>query len=284
MAIQTPTQVPDRQPSQTRPNLPPTSGDEPRSVGRGVRRWGLVLAVGLLTACGSTAVATTGKTPVPVAATTAPTPAPPTAPLTVQPAFSLSDVDHLDMSGSSLPGAAMTAVGAYGTGGTTVTATADAQGNFTLHLVGLPVGVTLITLTASVSGYTDGTSDISVTRTISPAAYKASAASIAYNQLVKDPASLAGRVVTYSGQVFQYDTNTTTSHMIASVTSLGYGYWSDNVWLDVDPAMTANICKDTVVKFWGDVVGAYSYTTTNNGTLTIPEIHVQYISATQKAC
>jgi hypothetical protein len=119
---------------------------------------------------------------------------------------------------------------------------------------------------------------------IDPAAYKASAVAISYNQLLKDPAALAGRVVTYTGQVFQYDTNTTTSHMIVAVTDGGYGYWSDNVWLDVDPATTANVCKDTVIRFWGDVVGPYTYTTTNNGSLTIPEIHVQFISATQKPC
>jgi hypothetical protein len=119
---------------------------------------------------------------------------------------------------------------------------------------------------------------------IDPAAYKASAVAISYNQLLKDPAALAGSVVTYTGQVFQYDTNTSTSNMIVAVTDGGYGFWSDNVWLDVDPTATANVCKDTVVQFWGDVVGPYSYTTTNNGNLTIPEIHVQFIRATQKPC
>jgi hypothetical protein len=283
MANQTPDHVPGSTPHHARPNPPPMSRGKHRSAARGVRRWGLLCAVGLLTACGSTAVATKGATATPVAAT--PTPAPPTAPLTVQSAFTVSDVDHLDVSGSTVPGAAVTSAGTYGAGGTTtLTTTADAQGNFILHLTGLPSGVTLVGLTATAVGYTDGSTPVSVTRTISPAAYKASAAAMPYNQLVKDPASLAGRVVTYSGQVFQYDTNTTTSHLIASVTDMGYGYWSDNVWLDLDPAMAANICKDTVVKFWGDVVGAYSYTTTSNGTLTIPEIHVQYISATQKAC
>jgi hypothetical protein len=179
----------------------------------------------------------------------------------------------------------MGATGSYGAGGTTsITAAADAQGNFVLHFVALPMGVTQVAVAAVVVGYTDGNASISITRTLSPRAYKASAAAIPYNQLVKDPAALAGRVVTYTGQVFQYDTNTTTSNMILAVTDDGYGYWSNNVWLDVDPATTANVCKDTVVRFWGTVVGAYSYTTTSNGTLTIPEIHVQYITATEKPC
>jgi hypothetical protein len=47
---------------------------------------------------------------------------------------------------------------------------------------------------------------------ISEAQYKASAKSIPYVQLEKDPASLAGTVVTYTGQVVQYDSATTTSN------------------------------------------------------------------------
>jgi hypothetical protein len=205
--------------------------------------------------------------------------------LTIQSAYTITDTDHLDVPGSSAPGATLGAVGTYGAAGSTsVAATADPQGNFILHFIGLPMGVTQVAVASSATGYADGSASISITRAVSPAVYKASAASMPYNQLVKDPAALKGRVVTYTGQVFQYDTNTTTSNMIIAVTNGGYGYWSDNVWLDVDPTATANVCKDTVVRFWGDVVGAYSYTTTSNGTLTIPEIHVRYITATQQPC
>ena len=118
---------------------------------------------------------------------------------------------------------------------------------------------------------------ITATRLVSPAAFKQSAVSIPYNQMIKDPDSLAGRVVTYSGQVFQYDSATTTSHLIVSVTDEGYGYWTDNMWIDLDPAAGANVYRDTVIKFWGTVVGAYTYETTSNGHLTIPEIDVRYV-------
>lgn len=253
-------------------------------------RWTLVLAVGLLTAaCGATAASSSGAaTPTPSTTTPSPTPEP-TVPLTVQAAFTVADADHLDVAGSSVPGAALATSVVSGavsglSGQRDPTAVADPQGNFALHFTGLPMGDAVFALAAVAAGYSTGNAIITITRTISPAAYKASAARIAYNQLVKDPAALAGRIVTYTGQVFQYDTNTTTSHMIVAVTNGGYGFWSDNVWLDVDAAAAANVCRDTIVQFWGDVVGAYSYTTTSNGTLTIPEIKVVYITATQKGC
>jgi hypothetical protein len=102
--------------------------------------------------------------------------------------------------------------------------------------------------------------------------------------LSKDPAALEGTVVTYEAQVFQYDTATTTSHFIASVTDDGYGVWTDNVWVDVQPSIAQQVCTGTILTFWGGVVGPYTYTTTLNGSLTIPEINVKYISVVSNGC
>lgn len=88
---------------------------------------------------------------------------------------------------------------------------------------------------------------------------------------------MAGRVVTYRGRVFQYDSATTTSHLIVSVTDGGYGYWTDNVWIDLDPTIGQSVFNKTVIQFWGTVVGPYTYTTTSNGSLTIPEVKLQYL-------
>jgi hypothetical protein len=116
------------------------------------------------------------------------------------------------------------------------------------------------------------------------ASYKASAAAISYPLLSKDPAALAGTVVTYEAQVFQYDTATTTSHFIASVTDDGYGVWTDNVWVDVQPSIAQQVCTGTILTFWGVVVGPHTYTTTLNGSVTIPEINVKYISVVSNGC
>jgi len=156
-------------------------------------------------------------------------------------------------------------------------AKADAGGNFSVHVGPLPQGDTRVDIVASAEGFGNSAVTITVTRTVSPGAYKASAASIPYNQLNKDPGALKGRTVTYPGQVFQYDTATTTSHFILSVTDAGYGYWTDHIWVDVDPSIAQNVFKGTVVRVWGDVVGPYTYTTTSNGQITIPEVKVLFL-------
>jgi len=157
----------------------------------------------------------------------------------------------------------------------------DASGNFAVRVTGLPEGSTTLILSAMVSGDRATTGHVDIERTISPAFYKQQAATIPYNQLIKDPASLAGRIVTYRAQVFQYGTNTTTSHMIIAVTDEGYGYWSDNIWLDVDPSAAQNVFQKSIIQVWGGVVGPYTYTTTQNGSLTIPEIDVKYVQLIQ---
>ena len=69
-----------------------------------------------------------------------------------------------------------------------------------------------------------------------------------------------------------------------SHTKLGYGIYSDNVWADVDPTIAGNVCANTMIRPWGSVVGPYTYTTTQNGNLTIPEINVIYIQVISKPC
>jgi hypothetical protein len=243
--------------------------------------FGLVVlgAALLLVGCGgSQSTGNGGASSATPKVTQAPTPTPlPDASLTgLQSAYTITDTDTLDLTGSTVPNATVS-VGA-------VVVTADAQGNFTVHLTGIAMGTQHIGVNVTSPDYNPAQMIISVTRNISEAGYKASASSIPYNQLTKDPTSLAGTVVTYQAQVFQYDTNTTTSHFIASVTNDGYGFWTDNIWADVVPAVAANVCKDTVIQFWGSVVGPYTYTTTSNGQLTIPEIDILYITVVSGGC
>jgi hypothetical protein len=112
---------------------------------------------------------------------------------------------------------------------------------------------------------------------ISEAEYKASAKTIPYVQLEKDPASLAGTVVVYTGQVVQYDSSTGTSNLRVDVTALGAGFYSDTIWLDVDSSQTGNVFRNTIIKFWGTVVGPYTYTSVTNAQITIPEVNARYV-------
>ena len=197
----------------------------------------------------------------------------PSIQLNVASKWTVTDADKATITGTATPGAslALTSPGSSGT------SRADGQGVFSFDIGALAEGDTTITILATEFGYTQTQQFVKVTRIVSPGAYKASAASIPYNQLVKDPTSMAGRVVTYTGQVFQYDSNTTTSHLIVSITDNGYGYWGDNIWIDLDPATGQSVFNKTVIRFWGTVVGPYSYTTTNNGNLTIPEVKLRYL-------
>ncbi|HKC20406.1 MAG TPA: hypothetical protein VKE27_12345, partial [Candidatus Dormibacteraeota bacterium] len=133
---------------------------------------------------------------------------------------------------------------------------------------------------SSTSSLSAGSSSLPSPSPINEADYKASAKSIPYVQLEKDPASLAGTVVTYKGQVVQYDSATTTSHLRVNVTPDGFGGYTDTIWLDVDPKQTGNVFRDTVIEFWGDVIGPYTYTTVTGGQITIPEVKARYVQAT----
>lgn len=237
-------------------------------------------AASALAACGSstptasTAGSTARATPTPTAELT--------APLTIAAAWTVSDVASVNLKGSTVPAAAVSATPTAGT--QSISAVADDAGAFTIHVAGLTLGDNGFGISVIARGYSNSFHTVTVTRTQSEASLKASAAVIPYPSLSKDPAALAGRIVTSQAQVFQYDTNTTTSHFIASVTNDGYGYWSDNVWADLDPTIAQAVCAKTVIRFWGTVVGAYTYTTTSNGSLTIPEVKVQYLTVVSHGC
>jgi hypothetical protein len=112
---------------------------------------------------------------------------------------------------------------------------------------------------------------------ISAAKYKASAKHIPYRQLEKDPDALAGTIVVYTGQVVQYDSATTTFNLRINVTPDGFGGYDDTIWLDVDPAATSKVFRNSIIEFWGEVVGAYTYETVTGGQTTIPEVDVRFI-------
>ena len=230
------------------------------------------VALALLAAgCGGS-----GAAPPTVTASSHPPTAQPAVQLSVGSKWAISDTDSVTITGTTTPGAVVT-ISEPGQNYKPATGKADAQGVFSFTVNGVPEGDLTVLLLASEFGYTDSERTVTVTRTLSPASYKASAASIPYNQLIKDPASLSGRIVIYTGQVFQYDSNTTTSHLIVSVTDGGYGFWTDNIWIDLDPATGQSVFNKTVIRFWGTVVGPYTYTTTTNGSLTIPEVKLRYL-------
>lgn len=109
-------------------------------------------------------------------------------------------------------------------------------------------------------------------------AYKDSAATIPYNQLMKDANSYAGKVVTYHGQIFQIqeDQASGTGIMLVSVTDSGYGFWTDHIWVNIKAGQVHGAEND-MVTFWGKVEGSKSYDTQAGGTTFVPEVTAKYI-------
>lgn len=106
--------------------------------------------------------------------------------------------------------------------------------------------------------------------------YKASAKSIPYGQLSKDADRYSGDKVTYTGQVFQIQESGGYGYMLLSVTDEGYGFWTDEVWVNFD--RSTNFVEDDIVTIWGTVVGNKSYETQIGGERFVPEIDAKYMA------
>lgn len=70
--------------------------------------------------------------------------------------------------------------------------------------------------------------------------------------------------------------------MLISVTDKGYGFWTDNIALLLDPELGAEADEEDLVQVWGTVVGAFSYETAIGGTNTIPQVLAQYLTVMRK--
>lgn len=184
--------------------------------------------------------------------------------------------ESVELAGITRPGAE---VGAPEFGAFT---TADETGRFKLSIGPLPVGTTSVTLRVTAAGMRPFTREVTITRTVSEEEFKAQAQSIPYDQLKKDPDALTGTAVTYKAEVFQYDASTGTSSMLVSVTPKGYGYWDDNILLNLDPALGVDVDEDDIIEFWGTIAGSTSYDTRIGGRNTVPTVEVKYLALLEK--
>lgn len=153
---------------------------------------------------------------------------------------------------------------------------ADARNSGNSGTVNSSTTTTTPTTTSSTSSTT--------TTTTTPLTYENSAEAMSYPLLTKDPAALGGRVITLKAQVFQYDSVTTTAHFLANVSEDQYGVWSGIVWFDVNPAVAAHVCQNSVIQIWGPIIGAHTYITTSEGTNTVPEVRARYITVLSGGC
>lgn len=108
--------------------------------------------------------------------------------------------------------------------------------------------------------------------------YKGRAVTIPYNELNKDADAQAGKIVTYTGQIFQIQEDSASGGgiMLLSVTNDGYGFWTDNVWVNYRGHISQN--EGDSITVWGKVEGSKSYDTQVGGTTYVPEVTAKYVS------
>lgn len=106
--------------------------------------------------------------------------------------------------------------------------------------------------------------------------YKKSCRTISYKELERDADSLIGENVYYKGQVFTVQVSDSKSVVQLNVTNKGYGYWSDQIFLEYPGKI--DVFKDDIIQIWGTVAGKYSYESVAGYNITVPSVLVKYYS------
>jgi hypothetical protein len=200
------------------------------------------------------------------------------------------------LTGSTAPGAI---VNIEGVGPEPIEVHANKTGDFRAK-VSITLGDNNFNVSASAPGFANGSDTTTITRVQTAAekqaaaaraeahrqaviarraaqkqAYINSAATIPYNELSKDADAQAGKVVTYTGQIFQIQEDPSGGGMmLVSVTDEGYGLWDNHIWVDYSGHVSG--AEGDTVTFYGTVVGSKSYDTQAGGTTYVPEVNAKY--------
>lgn len=105
--------------------------------------------------------------------------------------------------------------------------------------------------------------------------YKNGAQSIDYDQLHKNADNYSGTKVKFTGQIMQIQESYGGGMMLLSVTDEGYGFWTDNVWVDYDESIQS--AEDDVITVYGEITGSKSYETQIGGETYVPQMRAKYI-------
>lgn len=202
-------------------------------------------------------------------------------------ALDIVDSNPAVLTGSSTPGATVTARYIVIGGPKSVATTANPAGAFSVAVLDLPMGDTTVTMTASSPLHYDAPAQsVRVRRIESEGAFKASTREIPSDELKKDPAGLKGSRIYARAEVFQYDARTGLTSMLAYVRVVNPGrfeFWTDPVLLRLETAAQgAGIDEDDIIEFWGEVDGPYSYSTAIGGSNTVPAVKVKYLGLIEK--
>jgi hypothetical protein len=152
---------------------------------------------------------------------------------------------------------------------------ADNNGSYAAitNLPGTPASYSLVVKAKS----DNGTAERNVTCVVieNPAAYKAKCQTLDYRVVSKNADNYIGQFYYIRGEVFQIMEQGGTTFMLVAVTDNGYGYWSDNVAVNITG--TTDALEESIVRVWGSCAGSYTYTSVANYTITVPQIDAEYV-------
>lgn len=99
-----------------------------------------------------------------------------------------------------------------------------------------------------------------------------------FSDLARNADSLEGQRITAKGKVVQVMKTGDYYEMRINITSKGYGYWTDTVYVTYfKESSSPNIIEDDIITFYGEIEGNTSYQTVLGATVTLPDIAAQYI-------
>lgn len=104
--------------------------------------------------------------------------------------------------------------------------------------------------------------------------FKEEATTIDYNELIKNPYKFIGEKVVYTGQIFQIQEEFGSAVILLSVTDEGYGFWTDEIWVD---APEVDAVEEDVITVYGTVAGGEEYETQIGGSNFVPKVKAKYI-------
>ncbi|MBN2168107.1 MAG: hypothetical protein JW738_02605, partial [Actinobacteria bacterium] len=124
------------------------------------------------------------------------------------------------------------------------------------------------------------TKTLSLTGILSPETYKAvSPAGPDFAHLNKNPDVYTGTRCQYKGKVVQIMESGGTSDIRMDITPLGYGYWSDTIY--VTYTGTTPAVEENIIIVYGTVLGSHTYTSQAGYSITLPLIEAKYIDVVQ---
>jgi hypothetical protein len=105
--------------------------------------------------------------------------------------------------------------------------------------------------------------------------FREDATTIDYGELIKNPQAHVGEKVVYTGQIFQIQEYGGFGFMLLSVTDEGYGFWTDEIWVDFEGPIEAT--EEDVITVYGKLTGSEEYETQIGGSRYVPKMRAKYI-------